>query len=115
MTKTSQDVCVQALRHLTVCAMFEQPNDEDKAQALVHLESAFASLDDTEGLAFDWTIETVPDAVFLPLSIMVAGSLSVGYSMPQYASEYKRGMGMVKAYENAKNIVDGQPLMVTYY
>lgn len=99
MTKTSLDVTTEALRSIGVTAVDESAEATDHARALSHLEAIYATLDETEGMALAWTIETVPDTLFLPLSMMVAGSVCLGYQKPEYSVMYDAGLRKVRAAE----------------
>ena len=115
MAKTSIDVATEALRHIGVCGVEDTPEAGDMARAKAHLTDIFATLSDTQALAPDWTIETVPSGVFLPLSIMLAGSICAGYSKPEFIAEYKRGLGLVRDYELQKSRVDGARVTAEYF
>jgi hypothetical protein len=92
MTKTSLDVTTEALRTINVLAVDESASAADHARAKSHLEAIYAELDETDGAAMDWTIETVPDRLFLHLARAVAGSVSTAYEKAEYSGLYDSGM-----------------------
>mgnify|MGYP007022344965 CR=1 FL=1 len=95
MTKTSQEVINEALRMIEVVAVDEAATADEHARAKSHLEGIFAELDETYGLAPEWTIETVPDRLFLPLSSAVAGSVCTSYGKAEYAPLRPQGIGAI--------------------
>lgn len=110
MSKTSTEVCSEALRILGVVAVDEAATAEDVARTKEHMADIYATLDDTEVLALDWTIETVPDGAFLSFARAIAGSVASTYNRTQRAAEaaalinprkslYEIGIDGVKAYE----------------
>ena len=104
MTKTSLEVTSEALRTLGVLAEDEAASADQYQRAKAHLDGIFATLDETYSLAPEWTVETVPDRLFLPLSQMVAGSLATGYALDQYVPLYRVGLAGVMRDERT-----GQP------
>lgn len=98
MTKTALEVTAEALQMIGVLAQDEEPSAEDHARAKAHLEAIFAELDETFGIAPEWTIETVPDKLWLPVSKAVAGSICTGYSKPEFTGLRAVGMaGIMRA------------------
>lgn len=96
MTKTSSEVVAEALRTLGVLALDEAANADEHARAKLHLEAIFAEIDETEGAAPEWTIETVPDRLFLHLARAVAGSVASAYELPQLSVLYDVGMRAIR-------------------
>lgn len=82
MTKTSLDIATRALRVISVCAVDETPTAADKTLAVNALQGIMDELVDSHGATIAWTIETVPDALFLPLSDLVAADVASVYQMP---------------------------------
>lgn len=115
MTKTAVEVATEALRHIGVADIEDTPDGADISRAQAHLTSLHELLSDTEELAPTWATATVPEALFIPLSVMLAGTICGGYSKPEYIPEYKRGLGMVRAYELAQSRVDGRPVPAAYF
>lgn len=99
MTKTSLDITTEALRMIGVSAVDESPESADQQRAKAHLDAIYADLDDSQGAAFEWTVETVPDRLFLHLSMAVAGSICTAYGFPQFVGLYQRGMMKIRADE----------------
>ncbi len=114
MTKTALEVCTEALRHIKVCPVYQEPEADDYARAKDHLDAIFLYLNDDEELALDWTVATVPDNVWLGLSVMLGGSLSHSYGRHEYAGEWNRGKSMVRESEASPSI-DGRPIAAQYY
>lgn len=96
MTKTSQDVTTEALRMLGVLALDEAANADDHARCKTHFEAIYAELDDTDLAALEWTIETVPDRMFLHAARAVAGSVCTAYGLAQLSGLYDAGMRGLK-------------------
>lgn len=63
-----------------------------------HMTDIFNTLNNTKGIAFEWTIETVPDGAFLAFARAVAGSVASGYSAPQYSGLYEVGIDGLKEF-----------------
>jgi hypothetical protein len=106
MTKTAQEVTTQALQNINVVGVGDTPSSEDAQKALDHLEAIFDTLDVTEGMALDWTIETVPNRLFLPLADMVSGSIALSYEKPQFTPLYGRGLKGIRRAEFGNEPVD---------
>lgn len=115
MSKTALQVQTEALRHIGVADIEDTPDAADITRAAVHLEGVYDMLSDVDELAMDWTTAAVPDSVWLPLSIMLAGSLAAGYSKPEFIQEFDRGRGMVRAYELTQSKVNNRPVSVEYF
>jgi len=115
MTKTALEVQTEALRHIGVADIEDTPDAADISRASAHLTAIYDLLSNTDELAMAWTLATVPEAVFLPLSIMLGGSLASGYSKPEYIAEYKRGHSMVRDYELTQLKVDGREVQAVYF
>lgn len=79
MAKTSNEVCTEALSMIGVVAEDEPMTAESFARAQAHMTDILTTLNNTKGLAFEWTIETVPDGAFLPFSRAVAGSVASAF------------------------------------
>ena len=86
MAKTSNDVCAEALRLIGVVAEDEAMTADAQARAYAHMVDIFATLNNTEGLAFEWTVETVPDGAFLPFARAIAGSVASSYGASEAAA-----------------------------
>jgi len=95
MTKTARDVTTEALRTLGVLAVDEEASADDHARASSHLSAIYAELDETHGLALEWTTETVPDRLWLPVSTAVAGSVAAAYGMPEKAGYRQAGIAAI--------------------
>ena len=115
MTKTALQVQTEALRHIGVADIEDTPDAADISRAATHLEGCYDFLSEVDELAMDWTTAAVPDAVWIGLSVMLAGSLASGYSKPEYIGEYQRGRGMVRDYEMMLNKVDNKPVPAVYF
>lgn len=115
MTKTAIEIQTEALRHIGVADIEDTPDAADISRAASHLDGCYDVLANVDELAMDWTTAAVPDAVWLGLSAMLAGSLASGYSKPEYISEYARGRGMVRDYEMMQMKVDARPIPAVYF
>ena len=126
MTKTATETVTEALRMLGVVAIDEAATADDRTRCKDHLDSIYSTLTDTEALALDWTVETVPDGVFLALARAVAGSVASTYGRAQRAQEaavmidprkslYEIGMDGVRAYEGRKMHHQNTPTVATYF
>lgn len=76
MAKTSQDICTHALRMIGVCGVGDDPTADDKAIALDAMQGGLDELQDQHGITVTWTVETVPDALFLPFATFVAAEVA---------------------------------------
>lgn len=92
MTKTSLDVTSEALQMIGILAVDEAASAEDHARTKEHLEAIYAELDETYGVAPEWTIETVPVRLWKPLAMMVAGDICTAYGREQYTGLRPAGM-----------------------
>lgn len=93
-----------------VVAEDEAATAEQGVRAKAHMDDIFAHLDETEDLALTWTVETVPDGVFLSFARAVAGSVASTYGRSRAAAEaaatinprktlYEIGVDGIRAYE----------------
>lgn len=82
MPKTRQDVISKALRQLGVLGQGEVASAEDYAQANETLDALFAETNAAQGFFWPWTLDTVSDAAFLPLSYLLASEIAPGYELP---------------------------------
>ena len=98
MPKTSNEVCTEALRLIGVVAEDEPMTGDQFSRAQSHMTDIFATLNNTKGLAFTWTIETVPDGAFLPFARAIGGSVCTTYSKPEFVGWRKQGMDELKEF-----------------
>lgn len=126
MTKTSTEVCTEALRIIGVVAVDEAATIADVTRAKAHMDDIFSTLSDTEVLALDWTVETVPDGAFLPFARAIAGSIASSYNRSQRAAEaalminprkslYEIGMDGIRAYEARAMRHENHTVTATYF
>lgn len=113
MTKTSRDVCLEALRHINVVALDEDAQAHEYQRAKLHLDSILTELDEIHEMAIQWTAETVPESHFLGLAMAVAGSIAPGFSKPEMASERSRGITLLRDIEFKSD--DDSPVAAVYY
>ena len=110
MPKTATEVCEEALRIIGVLASDEPATSEDVVNCKRHMDGIYADLDDTKDLAFTWTVETLPDGVYLSFARAVGGSVASFYGRTQRAAEaamalnprktlYEIGVDGIKEYE----------------
>ena len=126
MTKTSTEVCSEALRIIGVVAVDEAATAEDIVRTKEHMADIYATLDDTEVLALAWTVDTVPDGAYLPFARAVAGSVASTYNRTQRAAEaaaiinprkslYEIGMDGLRAYEAREMRHENHTVMANYF
>lgn len=126
MPKTSSEVCTEALRIIGVVAGDEPAQSEDLTRAKSYLDSIFAELNETKDIGMAWSVETVPDAVYLPLSRAVGGALASSYGRTQRAMEaaadikpghtlYEVGLDGVREYEAKLLNHENQVTVATYF
>jgi hypothetical protein len=92
MTRTALDVTTEALRMIEVTALDEDPSGADHERARAHLDAIYAELGETYGLAPEWTVDAVPDRLWLHMASAVAGSICTGYAKPQYVPLRAQGV-----------------------
>lgn len=126
MSKTSSEVCTEALRLLGVVAVDEPPSADDYARAKDHMDDIFSTLTDTYALALDWTVETVPDGAFLPFARAIAGSIASAYGREQTAASaaaminprrtlYQNGLDGIRHYEARAMHHENHTTKATFY
>ena len=81
MTKTSLNVIERAHRHIGVLSVDETATADMQAYGLESLNAAFDELQSVHGTGFTWDIDTVPDAVFEPLSVLLAATIAPHYAL----------------------------------
>ena len=84
MTKTALETTTEALRLIGVAAVSEAAEAEDHARAEAHLAAIYEELDETDGLALEWTTAAVPDSIWPHLAEMVAARICTAYGKPQF-------------------------------
>jgi len=95
MTKTALDVTTESLRLIGVTAVDESASADDHARAKNHLEAIYAELDETHGLALEWTVETVPDRLWQHMAAAVAGSICTAYGKEEFLPLRREGIAGV--------------------
>lgn len=115
MTKTSLEVTTEALRMIGVVADDEDATAGQYARAKLHMESIFGYLNNTLGLAFEWTIETVPDDVYLPFSEAVAGSVAPSEGLPEYMPLKAQGIRGIKEFAAPNMIHENHVTRANYF
>lgn len=78
MPKTSIDVATRALRVLGITGISRANAASDHAYAMEAMEAALAELQNTHSIPATWTIETVPDNIFIPFADLVASEVFAG-------------------------------------
>lgn len=94
MTKTSLEITHQALRVLAVLAKDEVVHGEDATFCKDVLEAGLDELSLSQGFSFDWTVETVPDTYFTPLSHFLAARVAPHYLVAAPVTESRAVMMM---------------------
>lgn len=82
MTKTSLDIVTEALQWAGPLDATETPTAGQHARGKVILQGLVDELTSVQGATIAWTIETVPDGLFLPMSRLLAHDLA-----PRYGGE----------------------------
>lgn len=113
MTKTSLEVTTEALRMLNVTGVESAAASADQQRAKAHLDAIYAELDDVDGAALEWTVETVPEALFLHAARAVAGSICTTYGKAEYVGLFEAGMRGLRRYE--WNQEQREPTRAAYY
>lgn len=109
--KTSRDVVEAALRRIGVVGMAEPLTADQEAQGREALEGLLAEIK-TE-VAFTWTAETVPGAVFLPLAALLAVEVAPSYDVPRpgsYSRAWHRLMAVLRPDDR-----DDEPMQAEYF
>lgn len=104
MPKTSREVVTEALRKIKVIGVTETAEAEEYARGLAHLEALYAEMDETDGMALEWTIETIPDRLFLHVADMVGGSIASAYNKTEFMGLKARGKAKVREAEFGNEI-----------
>ena len=81
MTKTRLDCIEMAHRRLGILATDDSATADQERFAGNALDALFAEVKAMQGLTFTWTTNTVPDAVFLPLSYLLAVEIAPHYEI----------------------------------
>lgn len=95
MPKTSRDICARALRSIGVLALGEDMVASDFEDAQRVLQGCLDELTGVQGATIAWTIETVPDAAFLPMSNMLAATVAPTYT--KQGPNRTRAIGQLRA------------------
>jgi hypothetical protein len=100
MPHTKLDLITRGLRNLGVVGVGDAPQAEDYAEADTVATAMFAQLvADPHLIGVTWTLETIPEGVFLPLAHMLSAELSATYTKPaamSYSQAYLKFMAAVK-------------------
>lgn len=115
MAKTKREVVTEALRHIGVVSGSEEPTAADYDAAAGHYDSIFDKLGEVHEVALSFTSNAVDDWAFLPLARMVAGSVCVQFSKPQFVAEYGIGLRDIIAKSGNDTRVEGVPVKVEYF
>ena len=115
MPKTSLEVTTEALRMIGVVADDEDATAGQYARARTHMESIFGHLNNTLGLAFEWTIETVPDDVYLQFAQAVAGSVAPSEGLPEFIPLKRQGIRGIKEFAAPDMIHENHVTRADYF
>lgn len=96
MTKTRLEVIQMAHRRLGVLSADEEPTDDQSVFAGDVLDALFEEVNTVQDLGLAWTLDSVPDAAFLPLSYLLAADIAPHYEVA--AEPRHRAMGRLRAY-----------------
>ncbi len=113
MSKTSNEVCTEALRHIRVLGLEDVAAPAEVARAQDHLDSIMQELDEIHEMAIQWTKETVPNSHFLGISMALGGSLAPGFGKLEMAGERARGIGLLRDLEFKND--DDEPVRAEYF
>ena len=81
MAKTRSDCVAMAHRRLGLLSVSRNVTADQIAFGGVVLDAVFEEVKELQGLAFAWTTDTVPDAVFLPLSYLLSVEIAPHYEV----------------------------------
>lgn len=115
MTKTSLDITTRALRRIKVCPKHREPKAEDHADARDILEVLLEELSTKYGMAQTWTVETVPDIVFISLSRWLAGVIARDYGKTGYERDESVGRSATIASVQADMDFEQLPERMDYF
>lgn len=82
MPKTSAEVCRLALEEIKVVGIEQDLPANYRDRAYARLEALFAEMRGPRGLVVDWTLETVPESVFMPLSVALGSYCARMFGKP---------------------------------
>lgn len=108
MAKTQLDVVAMAHRRLGILATDEVPTADMDDYASDTLEALFEELQVSHGMSFTWTLATVPEAAFLPLSYLLATEIAPHYEVP--SESRAKAMGRLRAYQFPDDREDSRDL-----
>lgn len=104
MPRTSLNVAEKAHRLLGLLSVDETPSADQYAYAADTLEALFAEMQTVQGMTPTWTVETVPEAAFLPLSQLLAVEIGQHYGVQ--TETRARAVMRLRAYAFENDIVD---------
>lgn len=113
MTKTSSDVYTQALRHIGVEPVQTGETPAEYAEhARTALDGLLAELLAAHDSTITWTVETVPDNLFLPVSRVVAYDIAsaFGPAAMQRAGIRSRHIMAIRQVLHTNDITDSRDL-----
>jgi len=96
MPKNAVDVVAMAHRRIRILSVDEAPSADQTEFGTDILDALFAELKQTDGMAFTWTLDAVPDGAFLPLSFLLATEIAPHYERP--SERRSQAMGRLRAY-----------------
>lgn len=82
MPKTSAEVCRLALEEIKVVGIDQDMPAAYYARAYERLEALFAEMLGPRGLVIDWTLEAVPESVYMPLSVALGAYCARMFGKP---------------------------------
>jgi|DEB0MinimDraft_4_1074332.scaffolds.fasta_scaffold00223_7 hypothetical protein len=95
--KTRLDVITEALRKIEVTAVHEEPDADHYKRCVTVLESLYDEHKEINGGGVDWDLDTIPDELLDPFACWLAGTVSTGFSKPQYVGLATWGHRRVRA------------------
>ena len=84
MTKSRTDVLERAFRRLHILSIDEDLTTEMSADAFEMLDALYEELQaEPHAMGFTWTLDEIPDAVYMPLAFLLAVRLAPQYMVPE--------------------------------
>lgn len=77
---TRLDLLTRSLRRIGVCGQGEEPDADMEQDAGAIADSLFAEIG--ADVSLSWDLDTIPEASFVPLSLLLACDLAGDYSLP---------------------------------
>lgn len=96
MARTKLELITYTLRAIGVTAVDEAPDASEYAYASDIVDQEFARIKAEQGFTWTWTIDEIPDAAFVPLAAVMAGSIASAFARP--SPPQSRGIMALRAW-----------------